>query len=686
MGAADEVKKRIDIVEFISGYTPLKKAGRTYKGLCPFHAEKTPSFVVFPDTQTWHCFGACGTGGDLFTFFMQREGLDFSEALRELAQRAGVSLAPPTSETQAADRQREKFLDIHTAAAQYFHHLLRQSKEGAVARDYLAGRGINAETIERFQLGYALDAWEGLKSHLTGRGYTQDDLVAAGLLVKKEETGSTYDRFRNRLIIPIRDAQGRVIAFGARALNPNDIPKYLNSPQTPLFDKGETLFGLDMAKKAIRDADRAVIVEGYMDVLSAHQHGNANVVAGMGTALTEAQLKLLKRFTKSFVLALDADTAGDTATLRGINLAREALDRQAVPVPTAQGLIRFEGRLDAEIRIATLPPGRDPDDILRETPELWPAIITSALPVVDFYLHVVSTQYDLTSARGKSELVREVLPLLKEIGDPVERAHYVGQLARLVKVEERLLMAELGDGPKSPASSPRPPVAPAGRAQRPLGGPKHTLAREEYLLAIILGQPGALAAANEELAGLDMALLSADDFQDAENRQVFLMLSDWAARRNSPPESQPAPAASRPAGQGERAAEPEQAAAQALEPGDAPQVDGLIQQADALLQPQLGLLRAGWDALPPTPPEALGKDLVSGVLNLRDRHLKQEIANLRFLQRDAEENHDEEQHLYFQTLANTAKEKLRLVQAAMNRRSMMGQRRAEGERFGAVNM
>jgi hypothetical protein len=196
-----------------------------------------------------------------------------------------------------------------------------------------------------------------------------------------------------------------------------------------------------------------------------------------------------------------------------------------------------------------------------------------------------------------------------------------------------------------------------------------------------LGQPGALAAANEELTGLDMALLSADDFQNAENRQVFLVLADWAARRDAPPGSQPVP---RPAGHGGRAAEPEQA--QAPESGDALEIDGLIQQADAVLQPQLGFLRAGWDALPPAPPEVLGKDLVSGILNLRDRHLKQEIANLRFLQRDAEENHDEEQHLYFQTLANTAKEKLRLVQAAINRRSMMGQRRAEAERFGTVNM
>jgi len=284
---------------------------------------------------------------------------------------------------------------------------------------------------------------------------------------------------------------------------------------------------------------------------------------------------------------------------------------------------------------------------------------------VDFYLRVVSAHYDLTSAKGKSELVREVLPLLKEIGDPVERAHYVGQLARLVKVEERLLMAELGEGAKSPASPPRPP---AGRAQRPPVAPKHALTQEEYLLAIILGQPGALAAANEELAGLDMALLSDDDFQNAENRQVFAVLSDWAARRAR---------SSGPGGEREAAAQTPEPG-----PGDVPQVDGLIQQADALLQPQLDFLRAGWDALPPAPPETLGKDLVSGILKLRDRHLQQEIANLRFLQRDAEENHDEEQHLYFQTLANTAKEKLRLVQTVTNRRSMMGQRRAEEERFG----
>jgi DNA primase len=661
MGAVEEIKERIDIVELISSYVPLKKAGRNYKGLCPFHAEKTPSFVVFPDTQTWHCFGACGTGGDAFRFIMQREGLDFSEALAELARRAGVPLSPPTPQSEAADKQREKLLDIHAAAAQYFHHALRRSKEGARAREYVAGRGINSETLERFQLGYAFNTWESLKSHLLERGYAEEDLVDAGLLVKKEETGSSYDRFRDRLIIPIRDMQGRVIAFGARALAPNDVPKYLNSPQTVLFDKSNTLFGLDLSKKAIRSNDRAVIVEGYMDVLSAHQHGHPNVVAGMGTALTEAQLRLLKRLTKNFVLALDADTAGDAATLRGINLAHEAMDRHMVPVPTAQGLIRFEGQLDADIRIATLPPGRDPDDILRETPELWPEIIEHALPVVDFYLQVVSAQYDLSSAKGKSAIVREVLPLLREISDLVERNHYLGKLARLVKVEERVLEAELESSAQAsiprrrPAAGVQPPAEPSASEQRLSFG------LEEYSLAIILEQPLALRSANDELVGLDMAPLTVDDFQRTENRLLFRQLADWVLDASQP---------------GPNATEREEDLLRQY----------LDSHCDALLQSHIDFLRGRWERLPATPPETLGKDLVSRVLLMRGQHLQEEVASLRFLQAEAEESRDEEERLHYQALVTTAKEQLRSIHYAVDHRSIMGRRRTEAERFGVIQI
>jgi DNA primase len=660
MGVIDEVKDRVDIIELISSYVPLKKAGRNYKGLCPFHTEKTPSFVVFPDTQTWHCFGACGTGGDIFRFIMQREGMDFSEALRELARRAGVPLSSPTPRSEAADKQREKLLDIHAAAAQYFHHLLRQSNEGAHAREYLVSRAINSETDERFLLGYALNTWEGLKSHLINRGYAEDDLVEAGLLVNKEAGGS-YDRFRDRLIIPIRDVRGRVIAFGARALNPNDVPKYLNSPQSPLFDKSSTLFGLDLAKKAIRDADRAVIVEGYMDVLSAHQHGHANVVAGMGTALTEAQLRLLKRFTKNFVLALDADVAGDAATLRGITLARETLDRQAVPVPTGQGLIRFEDQLDADIRIATLPPGRDPDDILRQTPDLWPEIIEKALPVVDFYLQVVSAQYDLTTAKGKSALVRDVLPLLREVNDRVERNHYVGRLARLVKIDERALMAELDEVPRASTPHRRPPIKIQPAAESVSSEQKRVFGLEEYSLAILLGQPKILPAANDELVGMDLAPLSADDFHHTENQHLFLLLSDWAAGEFPP---------------GSYGEEGEGGVS----------VEYLSNQYDPLLQAHLNFLRERWEALPAASREALTKDLADRILLMRGQYLQEEIASLRFLQDEAEESHNEEQRLHYQNLVNAAKERLRLIHYAIDRRSIMGRRRAEAERFGFVRV
>lgn len=661
MGSVDEVKNRTDIVELISGYAPLKKAGRTYKGLCPFHAEKTPSFVVFPDTQTWRCFGACGTGGDVLSFIMQAEGMDFSEALRELAQRAGVSLAPPTPQSQAADKHREKLLEIHAAAAQYFHNLLGQSKEGAHAREYVADRGINSETVERFQLGFALNTWEGLKSLLIGRGYTEADLIKAGLVVKKEETGNSYDRFRNRLIIPIRDMQGRVVAFGARALNPNDVPKYLNSPQTPLFDKSSTLFGLDLAKRAIRNSDQAVIVEGYMDVLSAYQHGHANVVAGMGTALTEAQLGLLKRLTKNFVLALDSDTAGDAATLRGINLARESLDRQAVPVPTAQGLIRFEEKLDADIRIATLPQGRDPDDILRETPELWPEIIEGALPVVDFYLQVVSTQYDLETAKGKSAIVREVLPLLSEIKDRVERHHHVSQLARLVKVDERALLMELDEGPRQSSARRRPAPRVQDSAESPSDGRKLVFGLEEYSLAVILGQPETLAVGNDELLGLGLAPISTDDLQRTENQQLFLLVSNWVTAK-SPPDFY------------EVAEENE------------PLVEYLINQCDPLMQSHLNFLLDRWGALPDPSPEELAKDLVGRIILLRGQHLQEEVAHLRFLQDEAEESQNEEQRLHYQTLVDAAKEQLRLIHHAVDRRSILGRRRSEAERFGAIRV
>jgi DNA primase len=249
MSVVDEIKERLDIADVISGYVSLKKAGRNFKGLCPFHAEKTPSFIVFPDTQSWHCFGACGTGGDVFSFIMKRENIEFGEARQLLAKRAGMELAPRGPAETAEEKRKERLREINTAAAQYFHNLLLQSKEGARAREYLARREIASETISAFQLGYALDAWEALKGHLVSRGYKVADVLAAGLIVEREG-GGYYDRFRGRLIFPIRDMRGQVIGFGGRVLD-DGLPKYLNSPQTPLFDKSSVLYGIDQADQEI---------------------------------------------------------------------------------------------------------------------------------------------------------------------------------------------------------------------------------------------------------------------------------------------------------------------------------------------------------------------------------------------------------------------------------------------------
>ncbi|HEY73791.1 MAG TPA: DNA primase, partial [Thermoflexia bacterium] len=320
MSVVDEIKERLDIVEVISSYTPLKKSGRNYKALCPFHSEKTPSFVVFPESQHWHCFGACAEGGDLFSFVMKHEGWDFRTALEELARRAGVELRPRTPAQVKEEEEADRLRELLTTAARYYNHLLQHASEAKAARAYIARRSLDDETVERFRLGYSLPGWNRSRDYLTEQGYTIEELVKAGLLVRKE-TGSTYDRFRERLMIPIRDAQGRVIGFGARTLDPEGVPKYLNSPQTPLFDKSRTLFGLDLARKTIRRKDQVVIVEGYMDVMQAQQAGFANVVAQMGTALTEPQLRQLQRYTKRLVLALDPDAAGVQATLRGVEVA-----------------------------------------------------------------------------------------------------------------------------------------------------------------------------------------------------------------------------------------------------------------------------------------------------------------------------------------------------------------------------
>lgn len=524
MSAVDEVKQRLNIVEVISAYVPLKKAGRNYKGLCPFHSEKTPSFVVFPDSQHWHCFGACGTGGDVISFVMRRENLPFGDALKMLAARAGVELAPPTPAQEAAAEERRRLWDLNRAAAEYFHRLLVESDEAADARAYLARRGLSEATWRAFQVGYARNAWEALAGYLKGLGWRESDLILAGLLTEREGGGGGYDRFRGRIIYPIRDARGHVCGFGGRVLD-DSLPKYLNSPQTPVFDKGSVLYGIDLAREEIRRSETAVLVEGYMDVLMAHQSGFKNVVAAMGTALSQEQLAILKPICKRLVLALDPDVAGDRATLRGLEVAKESLDQRVVPVPTPRGLIRYETELDAELCILTLPDGRDPDEVIREDPAEWERLVREASPIMDYYFRALTADLDLNKAKDKAAAVEALLPLIGEVRNVLERSHYIQRLARMVRADERLLASQLEltrRRQRSAAASDRPATE---------------LDLESYVLYLVGLYPELarvadnwaseifLQAENEALFGL---LRQADESEAAWAQEGFLATLDDA--------------------------------------------------------------------------------------------------------------------------------------------------------------
>jgi len=463
MNAIEEIKSRLDLVDIVSETVSLRKSGRSYSGFCPFHPNtRTPAFVVFPDTQTWRCFGACAEGGDIFNFVMKREGWDFKETLQHLADKAGVVLEELSPAQQQKQAEAERLANLLSAAADYYHMMLLHAPQAGFARQYVTGRDLTDKTLEIFKVGFALDSWDACRNHFNDQGYSDDELVAAGLLSENPERNTRYDRFRNRLMIPIRDVTGRVVGFGARTLDPDGVPKYLNSPQTDLFDKSRLLFGLDMAKRHIREARQAVIVEGYMDVMQGWQTGFRNMVAQMGTALTEEQLNLLKRYTRRFVIALDADAAGFQATMRSLEVAREALDRDADVRFNAKYLIQHEGRLRADIRIATLPEGHDPDKLIREDPTQWPQLVAAARPVVEYVVDVLIRDLDFDDAKAKAEVVSRVMPLIQDVANPVERDHYRQMLARKLRVDERALQQVAVKPGRKQTRKPRPPEPEAG--------------------------------------------------------------------------------------------------------------------------------------------------------------------------------------------------------------------------------
>jgi len=621
MGVVDEIKNRIDIVDFISGYVPLKKAGRTYKGLCPFHSEKTPSFIVFPDSQSWHCFGACGTGGDIFTFLMKRENLDFSEALRILAARAGVQLEPVTPAKAAEEEQEERLFAVNAAAAEYFHDLLVSSAQAEHARAYLEKRGVTPESWRAFQLGYSLNDWHALQNHLRGRGFRHEDIAAAGLIIQREGGEGFYDRFRGRLMFPIRDIRGRVIGFGGRSLDGSE-PKYMNSPQSPIFDKGSVLYGIDLARGPIRQQNQAIIVEGYMDVIMAHQYGIANVVASMGTALTETQLRTLSRLTKRFALALDSDAAGSAATLRGLDTARATLDRDVKPVPVGPGLIRFESTLNVDLRIVTLPPGKDPDEIIRESTDAWAALLAQATPLVDYYFQIVTAELDLTTAKGKSEAVQRLKPVLQDVGDPIQRQHYIQRLARLVHVDERTLAEVLGRPARAVKARPQP------EGEVPVPGRTERATYEDYVLYLISRSPDAVPWVSQALAEAGLQPPRPDEFRDPRSRAILEHIWDPLATQSAPwPEIR----------------------------------SGLPQ----IMQDYLAELAQQMASLPPLPDEQVRAEVLQTILRLRQQYLKTVLADLRFLCQDAEEQRDDEALAQYTLAIGQHTQELAVVQKAL---------------------
>lgn len=498
MAIVDDIKTRLDIVDVVSDHVTLKKAGRNFKAPCPFHTEKTPSFVVNPERQTWRCFGACATGGDIFNFVMRKEGVEFGEALRRLADKAGVEVTERPREQVDRD---EALFRINQEAARFYNEMLK-SPEGRAALKYLYDRGIDDKAIDEFQLGFSPKGRDRLKIHLSSLGADLGHATQAGLLRANDE-GEVRDFFFGRLMVPICERRGRVVGFGGRSLDGSN-PKYINTIATPIFDKQATLYGLDKATTAIREKETAVIVEGYMDVITAHQHGYKNVVASMGTALTERQVYLVRSLTKTVVLALDPDAAGQEATLRSLEASWRTLERR-----------QFGQRQQVALHIATLPEDRDPDDLIRQAPDEWERIIKSAVPYMDFLIPALVRRHDVSSPQGKAQAAGALVSVIVSMEDAFEQDRYFGKLADALSVTREALQASIGK--VRPTGRGRPPARTGSNS--PTSGtsisPFATSDREpleEYVLAILFHWPDLKAVVGAHIP---------EEFRRTENREMF---------------------------------------------------------------------------------------------------------------------------------------------------------------------
>jgi DNA primase len=494
MSDVDAIKSRLDIVQLVGEYLPLKKAGASHKGNCPFHHERSPSFYVSPERQMWHCFG-CGEGGDAFDFVMRMEGMEFKEALVHLAQKAGVELTKTSGKREGTgSSEKAKIFEVNALAAKFYHQVLRRmaGPSADIARAYVQRRGIVPATVESWEIGYAPEGWDALHVALTKRGIADDLLDAAGLL-SKNERGGKYDRFRNRVMFPIRDVQGRVIGFAGRVLplpdgtDPKDVGKYVNSPETAVYKKANVLFGLDKARQDIRRQGVAVVVEGNLDCITAHQAGFANVVASSGTAFTAEQLALLKRFCDRLVLSFDNDAAGDQAVRRSIDAA------------VAAGFA---------VRVLRLPAGmKDPDDCIRKDPAGWTQAVKTAVPYLQWYLDQARPKLLSADPQERGATAEAFLAELAKVGEPVEQAHWVREVSQLTKTPEALLFEALrGRGAVRVGQQPLPPSMP--QRVQPRQSPAKPQAKDRYravaelFVGVVMTYPE-LRAAAEALVAVD---------------------------------------------------------------------------------------------------------------------------------------------------------------------------------------
>lgn len=460
MDELELIKEKINIVDLIQEYLPLKKTGINFKSNCPFHSEKTPSFVVSPDRQIWHCFG-CQKGGDIFKFVIEKEGLDFKDALEMLAKKAGITLKKSTSEKKDS---RDRLYEVNLKAQEFFRYILTKHPLGEKAREYLQQRGLTVETIELFGIGYAPNSWDSLTKFLKKHKFTTQEIIDSGLGVASKS--GCYDRFRGRIMFPLIDTKNRIIGFSGRVIYKVE-PKYINTPQTLIFDKSTFLFAIHFAKSEIRQQDEAVLVEGEMDVIMSHQAGFKNVVASKGTGLTEGQIELLKKHTKNISLCFDADLAGDTAARRGIEIADKA------------GL---------NIKIIEIEGGKDPADAVNKDPKLWEMAIKHAVPVYDYYLTSAAKRYDTKNPADIRVIAQDLVPIWAQITDDFVREHYTQKLATLLLTDEQVLRTAINKERRGDRSYNKG-LQQLQKEQKEIPSRSRRQLLEEYLIALLLHIP-----------------------------------------------------------------------------------------------------------------------------------------------------------------------------------------------------